>query len=165
MTQLSTSSSCSNAAALTPMAGRLIRVIKPSSYSAVLRVHLLWVSILAPIFLVVRFVPVVYWLPMKICLFRNMTGYPCPFCGFTRAFVGLAHGRWSSTLIECPAVIPLFITTAGLLVWNLLGLLSGRIITLGPALHQHSRSWIFVMMGGGTMLLGNWIYRLVEGLL
>ena len=32
-------------------------------------------------------------LPFSACIFRNLTGLPCPGCGMTRGFVAMGHGR------------------------------------------------------------------------
>jgi hypothetical protein len=32
------------------------------------------------------------------CIFRNVTGIPCPGCGLTRSFVHLAHGNFMKAL-------------------------------------------------------------------
>lgn len=32
-------------------------------------------------------------LPFTTCIFRNVTGLPCPGCGMTRGFVAMGHGR------------------------------------------------------------------------
>jgi hypothetical protein len=37
-----------------------------------------------------------------ICPFRLLTGLPCPGCGLTRAWVYLAHGQWSDSLLANP---------------------------------------------------------------
>lgn len=33
------------------------------------------------------------------CMFRSLTGLPCPFCGLTRSFVSLSHGRWREAFL------------------------------------------------------------------
>ena len=152
--------------AASPSAGkRWLRMERPADYRAALRVHLPWVGILAPIFLVAAFMPVIGELPFTMCAFRQLTGYPCLFCGFTRAFVALAHGQWHAVALQCPAAIPLFVVAAALLVWHAAGLLTGRIIMLGPALRPGRWTWALLLMGGGAVLLANWIYRLAAGLL
>ncbi|MCX6995581.1 MAG: DUF2752 domain-containing protein [Kiritimatiellaeota bacterium] len=153
-----------NPAAPAPGGQRWLRMEQPADYRAVLRVHLPWVGLLAPVFLVAAFVPVIGELPFTMCAFRNLTGYPCLFCGFTRAFVALAHGRWSAAALQCPAAIPVFAVAAGLLAWHALGLVSGRIIAPGSALRPGRWTWALGLMGGGAVLLANWIYRLAAGL-
>jgi hypothetical protein len=37
-----------------------------------------------------------------ICLTRRLFHLPCPACGMTRAFAGLAKGEWSAALREHP---------------------------------------------------------------
>lgn len=32
-------------------------------------------------------------LPFSLCVFRNVTGLPCPGCGMTRGFVAMGHGH------------------------------------------------------------------------
>jgi len=32
----------------------------------------------------------------SLCVFKNLTGRPCPGCGMTRAFVSIAHGDIST---------------------------------------------------------------------
>jgi len=32
-------------------------------------------------------------LPFTVCVFRNVTGLPCPGCGMTRGFVAMGHGH------------------------------------------------------------------------
>ena len=79
-------------------------------------------------------------------------------------FVALAHGQWHAVALQCPAAIPLFVVAAALLVWHAAGLLTGRIIMPGPGLRIRPRSWALLLMGGGAILLANWIYRLAAGL-
>jgi len=38
-----------------------------------------------------------------LCLFRALTGLPCPSCGMTRAFIALGHGSVSGALHYNPA--------------------------------------------------------------
>ena len=147
-----------------PAGARWLRIEKPAARRAVLRAHLPWVLLLAPLFLIARLAPLAGVLPFTVCTFRNLTGWPCLFCGFTRAFVALAHGQWQAAATQCPAAIPLFGILAGLLAWHALGLLSGRIVTPGPALRPGRWTWVLLLAGVVVILLANWIYRLASGL-
>jgi hypothetical protein len=37
--------------------------------------------------------PFLEWPVPSLCMFRNLTGLPCPGCGLSRAFVCIAHGQ------------------------------------------------------------------------
>jgi hypothetical protein len=39
---------------------------------------------------------------IKVCIFRNITGIPCPACGSSRAIVSLIHGNIVSSLLTNP---------------------------------------------------------------
>lgn len=59
-----------------------------------------------------------------LCPFRLLTGWPCPTCGMTRAWVLLGHGRWSEAMALNPMTAPVLAVTAlwfVLLVWHLAG--------------------------------------------
>ena len=51
-------------------------------------------------------------LPIKTCLFRLVTGWPCPSCGLTHAFISLGHGRWAEGVLENIMSPALFLATA-----------------------------------------------------
>jgi hypothetical protein len=44
------------------------------------------------------------------CLFRNMTGLPCPSCGSTHAVIALLHGNVAQSLLCHPLGIVIFLT-------------------------------------------------------
>ena len=46
----------------------------------------------------------------QLCVFRNVTGLPCPGCGLTRAFLSLIQGRWSDSLRFHPFLLPVLFT-------------------------------------------------------
>ncbi|HEX8143368.1 MAG TPA: DUF2752 domain-containing protein [Pyrinomonadaceae bacterium] len=50
-----------------------------------------------------------------LCLFRALTGYPCPGCGMTRAFSAIAHGELWRAVRYNPFSPLLFL--AGVAVW------------------------------------------------
>ena len=41
--------------------------------------------------------------PFDICLWRRLTGTPCPGCGLTRSIGLLLRGKWSASLAMHPA--------------------------------------------------------------
>ncbi len=56
-----------------------------------------------------------YMLP---CLFKSLTGIPCPGCGGQRAVLDLLNGNFIDAFLMYPAIYPLLIL-GGLVVVNL----------------------------------------------
>jgi hypothetical protein len=104
------------------------------------------------------------FLPIKRCTFLWLTGYPCPFCGFTRSFQAMAHGDWIFGAQNCPLACLLYIAVVFVFAWNMTGLLigvrivRGRLLRLRPGTGR--RAAFFV----GVLVVLNWIYRLSLGL-
>jgi hypothetical protein len=72
-----------------------------------------------------------------LCLFKNLTGMPCPSCGITRSIIQLYHGHFTESLLINP-----------------LGLMASFILLVAPV-------WIgFDLMRGKETLVVN--YRRTE---
>ena len=65
-------------------------------------------------------------IPFTTCLFRNLTGLPCPLCGLTTAFTLMSRGR-VLTAFHCHILGPTVyaLTWLGLLA-GLWGMITGR---------------------------------------
>jgi hypothetical protein len=48
--------------------------------------------------------------PATLCVFREVTGLPCPFCGGTTAAVRLGHGNLTGALAASPLAVALLAT-------------------------------------------------------
>ena len=98
------------------------------------------------------------------CTFLQFSGYPCPFCGFTRSFWAMAGGEWAFAIRNCPLAFFLYIGTAMVFAWNMTALLlglrieRGRFLKLGRGLLP----WKFGAIS--ALLVLNWAYRLGVGL-
>jgi hypothetical protein len=65
-------------------------------------------------------------LPFPGCLFRVITGLPCPSCGLTHAFIALGHGRVSEAFLDNIMSPLLFVTLIGILGVSVYESLAGR---------------------------------------
>lgn len=56
--------------------------------------------------------------PIHVCIFKNITGYPCPSCGTTRSLIALFHGNFAEAIYNNPMgyVMALVILTVPLWV-------------------------------------------------
>ena len=102
--------------------------------------------------------------PLFRCTFLRFTGYPCPTCGGTRAFIDCLAGEWMAALRECPVAVPLYFAVWIVLLWNLAALISRRSICV--VAHRRLKIMVYkwALGIGSVLLLANWIYRLAEGL-
>lgn len=105
-------------------------------------------------------------IPFFSCFFKRLTGYPCPTCGFTRAFGDFACGNWLGALHDCPFASIVFIFTWALFIYKALALVIGLFgFRIRPgALFQLTPGKLTIIIGVlVVLLLANWVYRLVSG--
>jgi len=103
-------------------------------------------------------------LPLVPCTFLHLTGFPCPFCGFTRAFWAIAAGEWGYALANCPLAFGVYFFTVLLFVWNVSALMKRIVLLPGPVLRStpaRRRKIAGIVCG---LFLLNWGYRLAMGL-
>lgn len=101
------------------------------------------------------------------CFFKRLTGYPCPTCGFTRAFCHFASGNPMAGVQDCPFALIVFIFTLFLCVYNAVAVLVGLFgirIQYGTLLQWTPRKFMVIIGVLVFLFLTNWIYRLYVGL-
>ncbi|MFA5044030.1 MAG: DUF2752 domain-containing protein [Kiritimatiellia bacterium] len=125
--------------------------------------HLPWALIAGAVLLAANLLPLDR-IPFTICVFRRLTGYPCPTCGLTRGFVTMAHGQWADVLHACPLAAVLYAATALIFAINAAALLCGVRLTPGLWLQWRARVWVALLCFFGLLILSNWLYRLALGL-
>jgi hypothetical protein len=82
-----------------------------------------------------------------VCLFREVTGLPCPFCGGTTAAVRLGHGEVGGALAASPLAVAMLAT------WPFLN------VVRAPAWWQRNWArWSVI----ATVLIGSEIWQLVR---
>lgn len=87
------------------------------------------------------------------CLFRAVSGIPCPTCGSTRCVATLARGDLAGAWLYNPFVCTgLFLLAAYLL----LRLGFGRTVSLGLTRRQRTIAWLVA----AALFLANWAYVL-----
>jgi hypothetical protein len=93
------------------------------------------------------------------CPFQQITGWPCPTCGATRALAALTQGNLMAALSFNPlvAAVSLFLMAAGAVS------LAGRMFRVelpaprpGPALQR------FLRAGAVGIVLANWTYLILR---
>lgn len=137
--------------------------IRPRSYWDVVGTHLPFAFVTGILLLLSKWVPRGI-MPLRKCTFLQLTGYPCPFCGFTRSVWAMGGGNWDFAIYNCPLACLLYITAALVFAWNITGLMLGIQIVRGRLLRlsRHQVRWGICVLA--LLFLLNWGYRLVLGL-
>lgn len=80
-----------------------------------------WIPFALTIFLyVLGGLYLIYWDEVEVhipCLFKWMTGIPCPGCGMSQAFVKIIHGNIIGAVYDNLLSIPLFIWFMIMPIW------------------------------------------------
>ncbi len=91
-----------------------------------------------------------------LCLFKNLTGIPCPGCGGSRAAMDVLHGDWLGAI----AMNPLLVATGlCLAVVMILRLAAGRKVVLELTRGQTA----VVVSAAALLMLANWAYLIACG--
>ncbi|MDZ4667828.1 MAG: DUF2752 domain-containing protein [bacterium] len=100
----------------------------------------------------------------SVCFIKQITGYPCPSCGTTRAVLAILHGEWLNGLLLNPfayivlpfmAIIPLWIAFDHLNKSNTLEVIyrqTERCIS-------KTKTAIVLLL----LLLANWVWNFYKG--
>jgi len=117
------------------------------------------------ILLAARFFPIDRF-PLGFCVFLRLTGFPCPTCGFTRAFCDFANGNWTEGIYLCPFALVVFVLVALVFLYNAVVIaasLFGLRILSGKIMQLSSEKMAFLAVVFFLLLIANWIYRLIIG--
>ncbi len=89
------------------------------------------------------------------CGFYIMTGYPCPTCGTTTAFVWMVHGHPWIALKTQPFGALCAVASAALLGLSIVGIVTAGV----PAIRLSRRSSVGLALGFLGLFLGSWLYK------
>ena len=138
----------------------VVECIRTRSYWDVIGVHLL-PALASLILLLLSFAGLHNLIPLLPCTFLRLTGYPGPFCGFTRSIWAISSGDWTYATINCPLAWLVYAALVLVLTWNAIGLLLGVKIIRGAVLRFTSVQKRFALVVIGVLILLNWAYRLM----
>jgi hypothetical protein len=103
--------------------------------------------------LALRFTPVVRLLPG--CVFKELTSFPCPTCGATRALLLLIHGDVTASLSMNPLVS---LTTMGACLVFSYSLFAFFLHLPRPSMDLSAREHVVIRVGALMLILMNWSY-------
>jgi len=102
----------------------------------------------------IRLSPALEWIP-SLCLFRRLTGFPCPACHGTRALATLATGRIGPALALNPLVTLLALASLLLALVSVIRRISGLPLL---RVEMGSRETAGVRAAAVALVAANWIY-------
>ena len=94
-----------------------------------------------------------------LCLFKAVTGRPCPGCGFLRAARLLVRANVHGAFITNPlATAVMLLAPPAALLWTILRARGTR-VTVAPPRGARAALWWFL----GAVVGANWVYVLAAG--
>jgi hypothetical protein len=97
--------------------------------------------------------------PWVYCGWRQLTGRPCPACGYTRAAHAWMQGDWATATFTCPAIWVVVALVAAVGMLTLIGCARRRIWVPGPG---WTSPWVWSVVA--LVVVANWIWRWSHGL-
>ena len=101
----------------------------------------------------------------SFCIFKNVTGYPCPSCGTTRAVKLLAQKQWILSVITNPFGVIVAILMLIIPIWILFDILTKkdsfyRNYKKSEQILKKKPLVIFLVI----LVICNWIWNIKKGL-
>lgn len=90
-----------------------------------------------------------------ICLFKNITGIPCPGCGMTRAFLFLGHGKIHEATMLNPNSLLAFTIIIFLWINKAVYIATGKEVRV----YLTRREKILAYLLSGLSMLAVWVYN------
>jgi hypothetical protein len=95
------------------------------------------------------------------CMFRSLTGIPCPGCGMGRASLLLSQGKFWEAFLMHPVAIPFAVGAFAAIVWLSVDLFRKK-ETLLPLLTQKMKWPYFLVLL--ALIAGAWGWNILKGL-
>ncbi len=95
--------------------------------------------------------------PPELCLFRRVTGVPCPTCGTTRSVLAGLKGHFADAVLYNPMMTCVAIAA---LAWLILRIGFGRSVIVHLGRSGRVTAWCAVI----TLFLLNWAYIITRDL-
>lgn len=102
----------------------------------------------------------------SVCLFKEVTGLPCPSCGTTRALLLLAHGRFRDSFMMNPFGMMLALALVVIPLWIVTDTISRsdsfyrRYMRMEHLLSQNR----LLAAGAAAIVALNWFWNITKGL-
>jgi len=97
----------------------------------------------------------------SFCIFKNITGIPCPSCGSTRATLLLFHGRFGESI----SVNPFGIITNLLILLSIAWMVKDVLLSRDTFLPFLKKTWdIRIQIVVLILVVANWIWNIAKGL-
>ncbi len=108
------------------------------------------------------------WTGMEVpaCLFKRVTGYPCPTCGSTRAMESLLHAKVGNALALNPLMTVLVLVSPILLAWWIAPASRGGSAPSSAAPSRSrmtAKAWNVVVAVGLVVVALNWLWVIRRG--
>lgn len=96
----------------------------------------------------------------SVCIYKNITGYPCPGCGMTRSTISLFRGDFLQSLMWNPLAIIVNIMAITALIWMLYDLITNK-----PSFDKISKIKLhpIYLIIIALIVLANWIWNFKKG--
>ena len=94
-----------------------------------------------------------------ICIFRSITGYPCPGCGMGHAMLALFHGHVAGALWYNPLSIPLLTATVLSVGWMIRDIFRNK-ESFMPSMKK--KVCLPVGIAIAVIILAVWIWNLIK---
>jgi len=103
--------------------------------------------------MVARFLPVLSFAPS--CVFKGLTGVPCPTCGSTRSIVHLSHGDLAASLLMNPLMSMTLIAALVVFAYSLITLITD-VPRIWVSFSEQEKNMIRAL--SVLLILANWLY-------